>query len=213
MVVQAALASTLCRVTGNLFSNNSALNLQPKLLGLFKIAAASYKGEPSHFMDFNKVVYPPQEPGEPPRPAFICHQKTNVKYQPKKLYVCACLIRGMTVDEALKQLKQVPRKGAVIIADTLKEARDLAVTEHNVEFKSNLWVAESFVSKGITIKGVRKHAKGRHGIIFYRYSHYFVRLEEGTPPKDYYWDLPRDGPSALERYVEQLRARRIINSL
>lgn len=58
------------------------------------------------------------------------------------MWYIACLIRGMTIDEAIRQLRFVAKKGAVSILDTLLEAQEKAVKDHNVEFKSNLWVGE-----------------------------------------------------------------------
>lgn len=46
----------------------------------------------------------------------------------------------MTVDEALKQLSFVNKKGAKFVKESILEAQELAVTRHNVEFKSNLWI-------------------------------------------------------------------------
>lgn len=48
----------------------------------------------------------------------------------------------MTVDEAIKQLSFVPKKGAIFVKEAILEAQELAVKEHNVEFKSNLWVGK-----------------------------------------------------------------------
>lgn len=48
----------------------------------------------------------------------------------------------MTVDEAVKQLSFVNKKGAVIVKEAILEAQDLAVNEHNVEFRSNLWIGQ-----------------------------------------------------------------------
>lgn len=71
---------------------------------------------------------------------YVCHQKTNIKYSPEKLWYIASLVRGMTVDEAVKQLSFINKKGAVFVKEAILEAQKLAVTEHNVEFKSNLWI-------------------------------------------------------------------------
>ena len=68
--------------------------------------------------------------------------KTNLKYSPLKLWYVACLIRGMTIDEALRQLEYVNKKGAGFVMETLLEAQELAVQQHNVEFRSNLWVGK-----------------------------------------------------------------------
>ncbi|EFA01484.2 large ribosomal subunit protein uL22m [Tribolium castaneum] len=175
-------------------------------------ASSSDSKEPSHFLEYNKKIYPPQSPDETPRPAYVCHQRCNIKYSPFKMWYVACLVRGMTVDEAIKQLKFVMKKGAKDVRETIEEARDLAVKEHNVEFASNLWVAESFVGKGQVIKGVRRHARGRAGLIKYMHCHYFVRLEEGKPPKHYY-QPPKEPQQQLEEWLQNMRRRKIINSI
>lgn len=68
--------------------------------------------------------------------------KTNIKYSPKKMWYVAILVRGLSVDEAVKQLSFVLKKGAAAVKETILEAQELAVKNHNVEFKSNLWVGK-----------------------------------------------------------------------
>jgi len=58
------------------------------------------------------------------------------------MWYIACMVRGMTVDEAVKQLNFVLKKGAVAVKETILEAQQMAVEKHNVEFKSNLWVGK-----------------------------------------------------------------------
>ncbi|XP_063903722.1 large ribosomal subunit protein uL22m [Zophobas morio] len=169
--------------------------------------------EPQKFLEYNKKIYPPQSPDEAPRPAFVCHQRSNIKYSPWKMWYIACLVRGMTVDEAIKQLKFVLMKGAKDVRETIEEARDLAVKEHNVEFASNLWVAESFVGKGHVVKGIRRHGRARFGRVEYFHCHYFVRLEEGKPPKHYYQHHPKEPHQQLEDWLQQMRKRKITNSI
>lgn len=147
---------------------------------------------PRKWLQYNKIVYEPQAEHEEPRPAvkytfllcctpelrlslnnhtfqspfpkqFVCHQRTDIKYSPWKMWYIASMVRGMTVDEALRQLSFVLKKGAGPVRDTILEAQQLAVERHNVEFRSNLWVAESFCSKGKVFKGVRRHARARVG--------------------------------------------------
>lgn len=165
------------------------------------------------WLDYNKTFFPIQGPDEERRPAYVCHMKANVKYSPKKMWYIAGFVRGMTVDEAIKQLSFMHKKGAVIAKETIKEAQELAVQQHNVEFKSNLWVAESFCTKGFVIKGVRRHCRGRLGSVRYQYCHYFVRLEEGKPPENYYLPAPKTGEEKLEEWLKQMRMRKITNSL
>jgi large subunit ribosomal protein L22 len=48
----------------------------------------------------------------------------------------------------------------------------------------------------------------RFGEIRYFHCHYFVRLVEGLPPKDYY-GTNKTGNEKLKEYIDNLRARRI----
>jgi len=168
---------------------------------------------PKAFMRYNKKIFEPQLPEDKPRPAYVCHIKENIKYSPKKMWYIASFIRGMSIDEALKQISFVLKKGAGDVKQALLEAQELAVRNHNVEFKSNLWVAESFCGKGRVIKGVRRHAKRRRGRVEYKHVHYFVRLEEGTPPKHYYLPHPKTPEQQIDSWVEEMRKRKVINSL
>lgn len=58
------------------------------------------------------------------------------------MWYVACLIRGMPVDEAIKQLKFVLKKGAKDVREVLEEAKVMAAKENNVEFPSNMWVGK-----------------------------------------------------------------------
>lgn len=177
-------------------------------------ASWSKHGGPKKWPAYNEKIYPPQAPEEERRPAYVCHMRTNIKYSPWKMWYIACMVRGMTVDEAIKQLSFVLKKGAVAVKETILEAQQMAVEQHNVEFRSNLWVAESFVTKGVVIQGMRRHARARMGKVEYFHCHYFVRLEEGTPPKHYYpFKRELTGSELLENWLQQMRRRKIPNTL
>ncbi|XP_043786594.1 39S ribosomal protein L22, mitochondrial [Apis laboriosa] len=165
------------------------------------------------FLKYNNVVFPPQKPDEEKRPGYVCHVKKNIKYSPLKMWYIASFVRGMSVDEAVKQLSFLKKKGAAIVKEVILEAQKMAVEEHDIEFKSNLWVAESFATKGKTLKGIRRHARARVGIVHYRYTNYFVRLEEGKPPKHYYVSAPKSGDELLKEWMEEMHHRKIYNSL
>nr|XP_014101441.1 39S ribosomal protein L22, mitochondrial [Bactrocera oleae] len=168
---------------------------------------------PRKWLEYNKTVHPPQKPDEEPRKAYVCHMRTNIKYSPDKMWYIASFVRGMSVDEAVKQLSFVLKKGATHVKEVILEAQEMAVKQHNVEYKSNLWIAESFVGKGRVFRGIRRHARGRQGIVEYKHCHYFVRLEEGQPPKDYYLPAQQTPEQQLEKWIEQMRSRKVINSL
>ncbi|XP_035746190.1 39S ribosomal protein L22, mitochondrial isoform X2 [Egretta garzetta] len=136
----------------------------------------------------NRIVYPPQLPGEPRRPA----------------------IKGMSIDQALAQLEFNDKKGAKVIKEVLLEAQEMAVRNHNVEFKSNLHIAESLTGRGRYMKRIRYHGKGMFGIMKIVRCHYFVKLVEGPPPPP---EPPRTGFDQAKEYVQQLRSRTLVNTL
>ncbi|KAE8741619.1 hypothetical protein FOCC_FOCC012821 [Frankliniella occidentalis] len=168
----------------------------------------------SRWRQLNDQVFEPLKKGEERRPAFVCHEKRDIWYSFKKLYIVSCFVRGLSVDDAVNQLNFVPAKGAKIVKDTILEAQEIAVRDHNVEFKSNLWVAESFPEHSYRMMGYRRHARGVMHPIKLGHVHYLVRLEEGPPPKHYYYhSRPRTPQELLDQWFEELRARKISNSL
>lgn len=58
------------------------------------------------------------------------------------MWYIASMVRGMTVDEAVRQLSFCPKNGATHVKETILEAQNLAVEKHNVEFRTNLWVGK-----------------------------------------------------------------------
>ena len=114
---------------------------------------------------------------------------------------------GMTVDEALKQLKFNTKKGCRVVEEVLEEAREMAVKDHHFEYATNMWVAESFCENFENIKGLKRHKGGNISFLKYRYISYFVRLEEGIPPKHYYGDekYSQTTKQWLEKYVQDHR--------
>lgn len=126
------------------------------------------------------------------------------------MWYLAKLIKGMSIDQALAQLEFNDKKGAKIIKEVLLEAQEMAVRNHNVEFKSNLHIAESLAGKGHYTKRIRLHGKGMFGIMKIVKCHYFVKLVEGPPP------LPeprKTGFDQAKEYVQQLRSRTLVHTL
>ncbi|CAH1267610.1 MRPL22 [Branchiostoma lanceolatum] len=154
----------------------------------------------------NRKVLPPQAPGEPRNPASIWVSRRNFKYSHYKLWYLATMVRGMSIDEALVQLQAISKKGARLIEEVLLEAQEKAIKECNVEYKSNLWVAESLALKGRHTQQIRYHGRGHFGIMHCGYCHYLVRLKEGPPPPK-----KRDptGYDKARNYMESLRKRTI----
>lgn len=156
----------------------------------------------------NEVLYPPQEEGEAVRRAEYFHYRANIKYSPKKMWYICCLIRGVSIDEAIKQLSFVNKKGAVIMKEVLEEAREIALKEHNFEQRSNMFVGACHAVKGLVVKGFRKHARFRMGIVNYFHCHVLVQLVEGPPPEDYY-GTKISNRAKLDKYIDDLRRRQV----
>ncbi|XP_042355603.1 39S ribosomal protein L22, mitochondrial [Plectropomus leopardus] len=157
----------------------------------------------------NKRMFPPQLPDEPRRPAEIHHSRRQIKYSKDKMWYLAKMIRGMSIDQAIAQLEFSDKKGAKIMKEVLEEAQDMAVKIYNVEYKSNLYVAESYSGKGKYLKRIRYHGRGMFGIMDKVYCHYFVKLVEGSPPKT----EEKTSFDQAKEYVQSLKNRTIIHSL
>ncbi|XP_070553515.1 large ribosomal subunit protein uL22m-like [Ptychodera flava] len=171
-------------------------------------SAAVLKG-PKIWEAKNKQVFPPQKEGEEPRLAEIYHCRRQIKYSPRKMWYIATFIKDMWIDDALAQLQFVNKKGAGIVREVLLEAQEKAMQTHNVEFKSNLHIARSFVGKGLYEHAVTYHGRGGSGMASIVYSHYFVKLKEGPPP-------PKKivtGHDKAKEYIEELKQRTIIHGL
>ncbi|XP_071750388.1 large ribosomal subunit protein uL22m [Centroberyx gerrardi] len=157
----------------------------------------------------NLQMFPPQLPDEPRRPAEIHHCRRQIKYSKDKMWYLARLIRGMSIDQAIAQLEFNDKKGAKIMKEVLLEAQEMAVRSHNVEYKSNLYIAESFSSKGKYLKRIRYHGRGMFGIMDKVHCHYFVKLVEGPPPRA----EEQSGLDRAREYVQSLKNRTITHSL
>lgn len=68
--------------------------------------------------------------------------------------------------------------------------------------------AESHCGKGIVYKGIRRHAKKRMGRVMYRHCNYFLKLEEGKPPKDYY-NKEVSPDQLLDKWLDKMHSRKI----
>lgn len=169
--------------------------------------------KPSRWPRYNEMIKPPQtDPSEDKRPATYYHHRENIKHSPKKMWYVVKFMRGLSVDEAVKQLRFMPYKGAQLAADTLLEAQQKAVQDHNFEFKSNMWIADARCGKGLVIKGIRKNARMRFSTITYFYCHLMIKLVEGQPPVHYYRP-PKDGNDLLKDYYDELRSRKVDQGL
>lgn len=166
--------------------------------------------KPQRWPLYNKVVREPVDINSPTKPrASYYHYRENIKYSPKKMWYICGFLRGLTIEEAIKQLTFIPSKGAHIAKEILIEAQEEAI-KNGFEFRSNMYIDECFCTKGLVLKGMRKHAFYRMGEIRYFYLHFFVKLVEGQPPKEFYYDPnPKTGEQKIQKFIDDMRSRKI----
>ncbi len=100
-----------------------------------------------------------------------------VRVSPRRARQIVDLIRGKDTVEALAILKYTPTKSAEIIENVVKSA--IANAEHNFDMNTNrLYVAETFVDQGPTMKRIMPRAQGRADKIRKRTSHITVVLKQ-----------------------------------
>jgi large subunit ribosomal protein L22 len=101
----------------------------------------------------------------------------HLRIAPRKARLVIDLIRGKNVGEALNILEFVPKKGAQMVAKTLKSA--LANAEHtqNVDV-DRLYVKHASVGAGKTSKRFTPRAQGRATPIRKRTSHVIIVVDE-----------------------------------
>lgn len=83
-----------------------------------------------------------------------------VRMSPMKVGVVLDLIRGKNVNEAFAILQYTPKEAAVVINKVLKSAVANAENNHDLNVE-NLYVAETFVGAGPTLKRFRPMDHGK----------------------------------------------------
>src|SRR5699024_1406775 len=101
----------------------------------------------------------------------------TVRVSPRKSRIVMDLIRGKNVAEAIAILKFTPNKSDEVIEKVLMSA--VANAENNFDLDvENLFVNESFINEGPTMKRFRPRAKGSASPINKRTSHITVVVSE-----------------------------------
>ncbi|OAG27237.1 50S ribosomal protein L22 [Thermodesulfatator autotrophicus] len=104
-------------------------------------------------------------------------QAKYVRISPYKARLVVDLIRGKSVDEALKILQFTPKKGARLVRKVLESA--VANAEHNYQMDPDkLYVKRAYVDEGPRLKRFWPRAFGRASRILKRTSHITVVVEE-----------------------------------
>lgn len=103
--------------------------------------------------------------------------KQEIPCSPTKLNMVATLVRQMTLQDALDQLRYSPKITSVYMMELLHQGEKMAELEHDLK-REELYVAVAQVGKGQYEKRTNPHGKGRFGIRHVKKCHLFIILRE-----------------------------------
>ncbi|KAJ6825452.1 uncharacterized protein M6B38_376215 [Iris pallida] len=95
----------------------------------------------------------------------------------------AKLVRGMRVEDALMQLQVTVKRAAKDVYQVIHSARANASHNHGLD-PDKLLVAEAFVGKGLYLKRLSYHARGKCGIMMRPRCRLTVVVRETTPEEE-----------------------------
>ena len=101
----------------------------------------------------------------------------GVRIAPRKVKIVLDLIRNKPTDVALAILRHTPKAASEPVAKLLKSAIANAENNHDMD-KNHLYVAECFVTPGMTMKRIMPRAQGRAFRINKKTSHITLVLKE-----------------------------------
>jgi large subunit ribosomal protein L22 len=104
-------------------------------------------------------------------------QSRFMRITAQKARLVVDLIRGKPVEKALSLLEYTPKRGARLVAKTLRSAVANAESTQRVDV-DQLYVKRAFVDEGPTAKRFLPRAHGRATKVFKRTSHITVVVDE-----------------------------------
>ena len=159
----------------------------------------------------NQTLYPPLDEDIGVRPVELYYGRAKIRHSAKKMFHMTHLVRNMNIDDAISKLYYINTKASRIVREVLMEAQEVAVNEHNLEFKSNLHIVHSFACRHSILSFPIWRAGGRGPTMGdCRFCNYYVMLREGPAP------LPTPKQTALDKaleYVAKLKSRTIVDGL
>jgi len=98
----------------------------------------------------------------------------NYRQSPRKVRLVADSIKGKKVEEALLSLKFMPKRATDVIENLINSA--IANAKVNFDVKSDLFIKNIEINKGVTLKRFRPRARGSAFRINKRTSNIVVSL-------------------------------------
>ena len=105
----------------------------------------------------------------------------SLRISPQKLNIIASMIRGKSIEEALKNLMMCRKRAAKDVQKLLLSVIANAETNHGLDI-DELFIREAYVGKGITMKRFMARARGRGSRIIKPFSriNIIVGISEGA---------------------------------
>ena len=100
-----------------------------------------------------------------------------LRTSPQKLNLLAALIRGKKVERAITDLTFSKKRIANDVRKCLQSAVANAENNHNLDV-DELFVAEAYVGKNLTLKRGRPRARGRFGRIIKPFSELTIKVRQ-----------------------------------
>ena len=123
------------------------------------------------------VVIVEDETGLPTNRVAVA-RSSNIKGSVKKMTELLHRVRGLPVDEAIRQMGfHMKFRRAKVIGAVIKAARTTAVNCMDMDPK-RLYVAEAITNRDSIIKRIQFHAKGKTGVLRHRYSNLIIKVKE-----------------------------------
>ncbi len=112
----------------------------------------------------------------------ITATQTNSRQTPRKVRLVANAVKGMKLEDAIKQLSVIERKSTLVILKVVRQAIANATHNHGYTF-DQLELVNILVTGGPSYKRFRAVSRGRAHRIIKRTCHVTVELEAGAEPK------------------------------
>ncbi|MBI2054828.1 MAG: 50S ribosomal protein L22 [Candidatus Sungbacteria bacterium] len=129
-----------------------------------------------------------------------------LRIAPRKVRIVANLISGLSVANAIIQLRHLPKRSSEPLEKLLKSA--MANAKHNFSLEdANLRVKQILVDGGPVLKRTMPRAFGRAAMIRKRTSHVTLVLDEVVPTKrkSAKPKKPAAGPEVRQATIEELK--------
>ena len=139
--------------------------------------------------------------------AYSPSKRRNLPCSPQKLNDLCRMVRGVSVGEALIQLKLSPKRKARVVAATIARAAQHGVNTHNME-RSRLYISELWVGQGQHLKRLDIKARGRAGMKRRYRSNLFVRVKEQGSDAAHYKGVWKHGGRSHNRQGQEIRIGR-----